>query len=420
MSNPRKPILVIGGGIAGMTAAVEAAETGYPVVLVEKDASLGGRVLRMHKYFPKMCPPACGFEINLKRLRRNPRIALHTLTTVQKISRSEGRLWATLQSKPRYVTGHPPVDDLIDLGLTSTRSDEFNYGMKETGALFRPHEMAFPPLPVIDKEALNQADTDQLLERAPSGSIDLTMEATTSELEVGAVILAMGWHPYEAQQIENLGFGRAANILTNVMFERLAAPDGPSGGKICRPSDGSVPGSVAFIQCAGSRDDNHLPYCSSVCCMASLKQARYIREVEPETAVTVFYIDIRTLGRLESFYADLVADPSVAFVKGKVARVVEDPSDGSLNLEVEDTLSGEKPRPRFDMVVLATGIVPNTNGIELPAKPSRDESGFIEPETGVEGVFAAGCVARPGDVSSTVKGATSAALKAIQYLGKGN
>ena len=232
-------------------------------------------------------------------------------------------------------------------------------------------------------------------------------------------VLATGWRPYAASNLDNLGYGECPNVITNVMMERLAAPGGPTEGKILRPSDGEAPKNVAFVQCAGSRDENHLPYCSAVCCMASMKQARYIRESIEDAKVTIFYIDIRTLGRLEDFYYDLLGDDNVTFVKGKVAGISEDPGGNDLILEVEDTVAGEKPHPRFDMVVLATGIVPNVPDAGIPLELGYDEYGFLDGATDLDGVYAAGCATHPCDVSSTTKEATAAALHAIQCLKRG-
>ena len=165
------------------------------------------------------------------------------------------------------------------------------------------------------------------------------------EVEVGAVIVATGWRPYDATKLDNLGFGQYPNVITNVMMERLAAAGGPTGGEIVRPSDGKKAENVAFVQCAGSRDENHLPYCSAVCCMASLKQARYLREKNENSKATVFYIDIRTVGRLEKFYYDMLDDEKVSFVKGKVAKITEEPGSQDLILDVEDTLSRRESAP---------------------------------------------------------------------------
>ncbi|MHC4473984.1 MAG: CoB--CoM heterodisulfide reductase iron-sulfur subunit A family protein [Planctomycetota bacterium] len=420
MNDSAKPILIIGGGIAGMTAAVEAAEIGHHVILVEKEAFLGGRVMRTHRYFPKMCPPTCGFEINVRRIRRSPRIAVHTLATVEAISGQAGDFKARIKVRPRYVTGEHALDESIAERLSSERDNDFNFGMDKTKALYLPHDMAYPPDYVIDRAALSDADAKILEEVCPAGAVDLSMAEEEIEVEVGAVILATGWKPYDADKLDNLGFGQHENVITNVMMERLASRGGPTGGEIVRPSDGNKPANVAFVQCAGSRDENHLPYCSAVCCMGSLKHVRYLRESNEDAKATVFYIDIRTIGRLEKFYYDMLEDENVSFVKGKVAKIDEDPATHNLTLDVEDTVAGQSLHESFDMVVLATGIMPNSAGVDLSFDLEFDEYGFLSGETGVDGVYVAGCARRPCDVSRTTKDSTAAALKAVQCLGGGN
>ncbi len=416
MSTSAKPILVIGGGIAGMTAAVEVAEVGYRVVLVEKEAYLGGRVIRMYRYFPKMCPPACGFEINVRRIRQNPRITVHTLATVKEISGRVGNFTVKIRKMPRYVTGTHALDDSIAEQLSSEREDDFNYDMSKTKALYTPHDMAFPPGYVLDRSALSDNDIGILQSACPPGAVDLDMTEEEVEIEAGAIIVATGWQPYDAAKLDHLGFGRYENIITNAMMERFAAQGGPTDGKIIRPSDGKNAENVAFVQCAGSRDENHLRYCSAVCCMASLKQARYLREKNDSARATIYYIDIRAIGRLEKFYYDMLEDASVSFIKGKVAEISEDPESRDLILDVEDTVSGENLHARHDMVVLATGIVPNTADTDVPLDLARDEYGFVSEATNIDGVYAAGCIKHPCDVSRATKEATAAALKAIQCL----
>ncbi len=414
-----KPILVIGGGISGMTAAVEAAEVGYPVILVEKEAYLGGRVLRMYRYFPKMCPPTCGFEINVRRIKQNPRITVHTLADVEEIAGAAGNFTAKIRLRPRYVTGKQPLDDSLPECLSSERVDDLNYGLGKTKALYLPHEMAYPPVYVLDREALSEADVRTVAESGPPGAIDLDMPEEKIEVRVGAVIVATGWRPYDAAKIDNLGFGKFPNVITNVIMERLASRSGPTGGKMVRPSDGVEARNVAFVQCAGSRDENHLPYCSAVCCMASLKQARYLREKNENSKATLFYIDIRTVGRLEKFYYDMLDDENVSYIKGKVAEIHEDPESRDLILDVEDTVARENLHPRFDMAVLATGMVPNTADLKIPFKLQYDEYGFIDGSADIPGIYATGCAKHPCDVSRATKDSASAALKAIQCLSGG-
>ena len=402
-----------------MTAALEAAEVGYRVVLVEKEAYLGGRVMRTHRYFPKMCPPTCGFEINVRRIRQNPRIAVYTLTTVEEITGTARNFKARIRIRPRYVTRKHSLDDSVCEQLTSERADDFNLGMGKTKALYLPHEMAYPHLYVLDRRALSDADAEKLRHICPPGAIDLEMKERELELEVGAIILATGWRPYDASRLDTLGFGQYPNVITNVIMERLAASGGPTGGKIIRPSDGKKAENVAFVQCAGSRDENHLPYCSAVCCMASLKQARYLREKNQNSRATIFYIDLRSVGRLEKFYYNMLEDTNVAYVKGKVAKISEEPESKDLILDVEDTLLRENLHPEFDMVVLATGMVPNSADAKFPFQLKYDAYGFIDGTTDIEGVYAAGCARHPCDVARATKDSTAAALKAIQCLNRG-
>lgn len=416
MNPDAKPILVIGGGVAGITAALEGAEVGYRVILVENEAYLGGRVARMYQYFPKMCPPTCGLEINTRRIRQNPRITVYTLATVERISGSAGDFHATIRVRPRYVTGNCSLDKSAFDRIASERPDEFNYGMTKTKALYHPFDLAYPSRAVLDKEALSADDEKVLKEVCPEGALDLDMTETAIEVEVGAIILTTGWRPYDANKLKNLGFGASPDVITNVMMERLADPNGPTGGEIRRPSNGEPAENIAFVQCAGSRDENHLPYCSAVCCMGSLKHVRYVRARNENAKVTVFYIDIRTLGRQEKFYFDLLDDDAVSFVRGKAAKIEEDSTSHQLTVEVEDTLSGSKLHQKFDLVVLATGLVPNTDAIASVADLKLDEFGFVDGNSPVPGVYAAGCIKHPCDVSRAAKEATGAALKAIQCL----
>jgi quinone-modifying oxidoreductase subunit QmoA len=291
--------------------------------------------------------------------------------------------------------------------------------MDTTKALYLPHDMAYPHLYVLDREALSDSDVETIKKTLPPGAIDLDMPEREIELDIGAVIVATGWRPYDANKLDNLGFGKCANVITNVMMERLAALGGPTGGEIVRPSDGAKAENVAFVQCAGSRDENHLPYCSAVCCMGSLKQARYLREKNENAKATIFYIDIRTVGSLEKFYYDMLEDDNVSFIKGKVGEISEEADSQNLKLKAEDTLSGEIVHGNFDMVVLATGIVPNTADVKIPFELQYDQYGFIDGSTEVDGIYAAGCAKHPCDVSRTTKDSTAAALKAIQCLNRG-
>jgi quinone-modifying oxidoreductase subunit QmoA len=202
------------------------------------------------------------------------------------------------------------------------------------------------------------------------------------------------------------------NVINNVMMERLAAINGPTGGRIIRPSDGKEVKNIAFCQCAGQRDENHLPFCSRVCCLASLKQAHYVRQRYPDSKVSIFYIDLRAMGRNEDFLAKIQADEKVQLIKGKIAKVTEDPDTKDVIVEAEATAAGAISRLRVDMLVLATGMVPSTAREKIPGiADGYDAYGFF---LDTRGIYGTGCVKRPLDVATTVQDATGAALRAIQ------
>jgi len=412
-----KSILVIGGGISGITSAVEAAEVGYHVFLVEKNPYLGGRVSRANQYFPKLCSPSCGLEINFKRIKTNPRIKVYTLAEVESISGKEGNYDVTVRLIPRLVNDNCTACGKCADVCPVERPNDFNFGLDKTKAIYLPHSMAFPMKYIIDTGACLGAECAKCVPACQYNAIDLGMQTQKLDIKVGSVVVATGWEPYDATKLDNLGFGKYPNVITNVMMERLAAPDGPTHGKIVRPSDGKEVNSIAFVQCAGSRDENYLPYCSAVCCLGSLKQVTYIKEQNPDTKVFIFYIDIRTPGILEEFFLKVQGYEGLSLVKGKVAKIEEDPQTKDLTVEADDIASGIKAREKVEMVVLATGIVPTTAGTKIPTEINYDDYGFIASEE--PGIYAAGCAKRPADVSMSVQDATGAALKGIQSVVKG-
>ncbi|MEW5766602.1 MAG: FAD-dependent oxidoreductase [bacterium] len=374
-----KTILVVGGGITGVTAAIEAARAGSEVILVEKRPELGGFANKLHRELPQGAPyqdlEQSDIKDRIEEVKTTSNITIYTSAEVKKIA------------------GGPGVFD-----------------------------------------------------------VTLEQKGNTTDFRVGSIVLATGWQPYDASKLDHLGFGKYPNVITNVMLEEMA-----SNGGIKRPSDGQQPQSIAFIQCAGSRDKNHLPYCSSVCCLTSLKQATYIREQNPEALVYIFYKDMRTPGHYENFYAKVQEDEGIFLTKGEIADIKE-AGGGNLAVEVTNTLLGEDVRIEVDMVVLATGIVPSTSleseEIEKPAEPAKKEEeeegappdtiiwsntlnldyrqgpelpalkyGFPDShficfpyETRRTGIYAAGCVRAPMDTAASLEDAAGAALKAIQCV----
>ncbi len=409
-------ILVVGGGISGLTTALEAAEVGYEVFLVEKNPYLGGRVAQLNQYFPKQCPPTCGLEINFRRIKDNPLIKVLTMAEVEKVDGQPGDYDVQVKLSPRYVNENCTCcGDCAKVCQQEVDSD-YDFGMQKVKGAYLPFEMAFPARYVIAPEIIGTDDATRCKDACQYDAVDLDMTAKSLDLKVGAVVFATGWQPYDATKMDNLGFGQIPNIITNMMMERLAAPNGPTGGKILRPADQKAPESVAFVQCAGSRDENHLPYCSYICCMASLKQALYVREQYPDATIYIFYIDIRSPGqRYEQFYQKVKEDEKIIFVKGKVAAV-EAAADGGVTVTAENAVTGEKTSQTVDMAVLATGMQPTASEAKLPASVNYTEDGFVINDFANGGVFAAGCANKPLDVISSNQNATGMALKAIQTL----
>ncbi|MBA4392581.1 MAG: heterodisulfide reductase subunit A, partial [Desulfobacca sp.] len=349
VENLSKTILVVGGGFAGMNAALGAAQAGYPVLLVEKEASLGGFMNKMNK---RVRPPykelkSVDLEDQINKVEAEPNIKIFTSAQIEKIAGGPGGYDVTISQNGSSAT-----------------------------------------------------------ERA------------------GSVVLATGWKPYDAAKLEHLGYGIFPNVITNVQMEEMA-----KSGKITRPSDGKEAKNVLFIQCAGSRDENHLPYCSSVCCLVSLKQATYVKEQDPEAAVYILYKDIRTPHQSEDFYRKVQRDGGI-FIRGELNEISE---DGNKNLVVEanDALLNETVRLEdLDLVVLAVGMVPtsidemalNLDYRQGPGLPLNNygfpDSNFIcfPYETQRTGIYATGCVRSPMETALSAEDATGAALKAIQCV----
>jgi quinone-modifying oxidoreductase subunit QmoB len=385
-----KDLMVIGGGISGMTAAKSAAAAGYKVALVEKEDRLGGWATRFSKVFPKH-PPYKGLEDSgcdklIQEVEADPNITIHMSTTVKKTSGQPGQF-----------------------------------------------------------------------------AVELQNGGNGTEITVGSIIQASGWKPYEAEKLTHLGYGSSPDVITNIQMEEMV-----SNGGIKRPSDGKPVGSVAFLQCAGSRDQDHLPYCSSVCCRVSLKQALYVRERYPDAKVYIIYKDIRSPAQYERFYANVQEDDGIFLTKGEIGSVAKD-SDGQIAIEIQETLLGEDIKIKADLVVLATGMVPSTKvddvsesegaeavageaeesestggqtadgkkeaagaeagakilnltyrqGTDLPTlKYGFPDSHFIcfPYETRRTGIYATGAVRAPMDMAMCANDATGAALKSIQAV----
>ncbi len=413
-------IVVVGGGISGITAAIEAAECGKQVILLEKTPSLGGRVSQLYKYFPKMCHPTCGLEINYRRLKANRNLKVYTLAEVNGISGESGNYTVDVTLTPRYVNENCTACGACSEACEAEFDDEFNYGMKRRKGAYLVSTMAYPQRYVIDPALIGSDEAEKVKSACPANAIDLEMTEEQLSINAGAVIWATGWRPFDANKIQPYGYDRYDNVVTNVEFERMLDPFGPTGGKILR-KDGTEARNVAFIQCAGSRDRNYLKHCSRICCMATLKHAKLLRERYGEDEnwkASIYYIDIRAIDRIDDFHQEVKADPNVTFIKSKVASVTRSRDSGNPVLNGVDTEGYHRYANEHDLVVLAVGMEPSVTADQLPATVVGDGSGFIQADESNGGIFAAGVAGEALDVNRAVQNATGSALRAIQVINR--
>ncbi len=408
-------LLVIGAGIAGISTALETAETGFKVILLEKEPFVGGRVSQLNQYFPKLCPPSCGLEINVRRLKDNTNIELITLCEVTNIEGSPGSFTVTVNQKARFVNNRcTTCGDCVPV-CPVERDNSFNFNINKTKAIYINHENAYPQKYAIDPNVCLGETCSECVKVCKYAAIDLQQSSRQIQIKTKSIVWATGWNPYDANKLEYLGYGKYPEVISNMMFERYSAPNGPTKGKIIVPGTNKEVDKIAFVQCAGSRDELHLEYCSSICCLASMKQAQYVREQYPNAEIHIFYIDLRAQGLLEDFYTKTKLDDKIYFHRGKVAKVFKNGTDGQLVVEAENTLEGKLHQMKFDMVVLATGMQPNVPEIGVQVNPVFDENGFLIPDNEL-GYIGCGVCTGPKEVATVVQESTGAALKAIHQI----
>jgi quinone-modifying oxidoreductase subunit QmoA len=398
--------IVIGGGISGITAAVELAETGKSVILVEKEPYLGGNVSKLNNYFPKLCPPSCGLEINYRRIRSNPRITCYTGAEVDSIDGNEGDFNVNVALAPVMVNDLCTACGKCTEVCPAEQPLEPGYSKAKKSAYIKSG-LPFPAKYTIDPLTCLGEACGKCLEVCDYKAIDLGATASQIQLKAQSVIVSTGWESYDASLIENYSYSESPDVLSNMEFESLLAACSEEGKKLVRPSDGKTPDSIAFVQCAGSRDVNHLPYCSAVCCAASVKHALTLAEAYPEIKSEIFYIDLRLPGRNEKLLNKAEESPAITLTKGKVGRIEQE--ELGITVEVEDIMAGKKRLETFQMVVLATGMVPSKVLPDLAV----NEAGFLK-AIQKKGIYPASSCKRPMDVSTSVKDATSAALKSMR------
>jgi heterodisulfide reductase subunit A len=418
--------LVIGGGIAGIQAALDLADQGFKVYLVEKTPSIGGKMAKLDKTFPTMDCAACIMTPKMVDAGRHPNIEMLTYSEVKEVSRSGKNFKVKILKKPRYVdetkcTGCGICSQHCPVEVTN----EFDEGVGVRKAIYVPFPQAVPLIYAIDKDSCIDCGLCEKVCQAQA--INHQQEPEEIELEVGAIIVTTGFELFDARKKEEYGYGVYDNVITGLALERLLSASGPTGGHVIRPSDGKMPKKIAFVQCVGSRDEKSGNlYCSRVCCMYATKEAQLIKEHVHGADVTIYYMDIRAFGKgFEEFYQRAKKEFKLKYVKGRVAEILEDPLTKNLFIRAENVESGEPVEEEVDMVVLSTGLVPAvTNDLKkiLPIQIADD--GFFvtaNPKvdsvtTSMEGVFTAGVAEGPKDIPDTVAQASAAAMKASILL----
>ncbi len=425
-----KKALVIGAGISGMQTALNIANSGFEVFLLDRQSSIGGHMAQLSETFPTLDCSQCILTPRMVEVGQNKNIKLMTYSEVEEISGYVGNFKVKVRRKAAYVNW----DRCTGCGICSEKCpkkvpSEFEQLIGQRKAIYTPFPQAVPNKFVIDERNCLYFKTGkcQLCVKAcPPGAIDFEQKDKIEEIEVGAIVVATGYDLYEKEKIEEFKMGYCEDVVDGLTFERLLSATGPTQGKLVRPSDGTVPKEIVFIKCVGSRDpDNHLAYCSRICCMYTAKHAMLYKHRVPDGQPYVFYIDIRSGGKnYEEFVQRAQEEDNVLYIRGRVARLYRD--DGKVVVVGVDTLSGKKIEIRADMVVLAMAIRPS-KGIEEIVKKLKiqmDNNGFLTEahpklrpvETLTQGIFLAGCAQAPKDITDTVSQAGAAASKVVELL----
>ncbi len=434
----KRETLVVGGGIAGIQAALELADAGYPVILVEREPSIGGHMAQLDKTFPTLDCSACILTPKMVAVGQHPNITLLTYSEVEEVGGYVGSFVVRIRKKARYVsaetcTGCGVCEEKCPIRVVD---GAFEAGLGYRKVIYTPFPQAVPKIPVIDKENcvyFQRGKCKACEVFCPTGAIDWEQDDEVLNVEVGNIILATGYRLFDARRIPQYGYGRLANVFTSLEFERMCNAAGPTGGKVVLRDGETEPRRVAIVHCVGSRDRNYNAYCSSVCCMYSLKFAHLVHERFPKAEVYNFYIDIRAPRKgYEEFYHRLL-DEGTHFVRGKVAQVTdvaETPDeDGHLIVLAEDTLVGRQRRVPVDMVILSCGLEPQEDASEVARRfgTSCSHDGFfierhpkLDPvATTTDGVFIAGACQGPQDIPSAVAQGAAAAARVAGLISRG-
>ncbi len=421
--------LVIGGGVAGMQAAMDLGDMGFHVYLVEKQPSIGGRMARFDKVFPTNDCSICILGPKMVEVARNKNIEIMSYSEVVDFKGFVGNFEVTVEHKPRYInfdlcTGCAQCSEACPVEIPY----DFNEGFGTRKAAYVPFPQAVPLKAVIDMENCLRSEGKECkacIKACERNAIDFSQKTTYSHLKVGAVIVAPGFTTYDPEKNNDYGYGIYDNVITTMEFERLLNAAGPTDGHVIRPSDCKEPMRVGFINCVGSRDTSTNIHCSNVCCMFNIKNATLLKEKRPETEHYIFYMDIRAPFRLYEEAYNRARELGIKFIRGRPFEVIEK-ENGNLVVRVEDTLKGEIRNIEVELLVLGTGIVPHEDieKISKMMKIPRASDGLLleaHPKLGpvdttLSGIFVAGCASGPKDIPYAVSQGSGAASRAARLL----
>ncbi len=434
-SRVTKRALVIGGGIAGIQSALDIAEAGYEVDIVEKTPSIGGRMSQLDKTFPTLDCSSCILTPKMVEANAHENINIYTYSEVEKVSGFVGDFTVDIRKKARSVD----MSKCTGCGVCQSKCpskktpSEFDRGLRNRSAIYIPFAQAIPNVPVIDREHCIKFQTGKCgacAKVCQAGAVDYDQQDEIITRKYGAIVVATGFDMIKLDKYDEYAYSQSKDVITSLELERIMNAAGPTGGHLERMSDGKAPKNIVFVQCVGSRcsDARGKSYCSKVCCMYTAKHAMLIRDKYPDTNVTVFYIDVRTPGKnFDEFYRRAVETYGVNYVKGQVGKVIPQP-DGTLLVQASDLLDNRQIKMEADMVVLAAAIEPNPDvrKIATMLTASIDTNNFLTEahaklrpvESPTAGIFLSGVVQGPKDIPETVSQAGAAAVKAIGLLAK--